>query len=92
MGITRPRRPRPKHLAAKLAEIRRNLGLSQAELIDRLHYTESDLTQGMVSNFELGRREPPLPLLLAYARLAGVSTDALIDDHVAPEEATQKSR
>jgi len=28
----------------------------------------------------LGTREPPLPILLRYARLAGISTDVLIDD------------
>ena len=35
-----------------------------------------------ISQFETGRREPPLMLLLAYARLAGVSTDVLIDDRM----------
>jgi transcriptional regulator with XRE-family HTH domain len=33
-----------------------------------------------VSGYELGTREPSLPVLLKYARLAGVSTDVLIDD------------
>ena len=28
------------------------------------------------------KREPLLPVLLAYARLAGVSTDVLIDDEL----------
>jgi hypothetical protein len=36
--------------------------------------------RGYVSQFEAGRREPVLVVLLAYARLAGVSTDVLIDD------------
>jgi hypothetical protein len=27
-----------------------------------------------------GRREPPLMVLLAYAKLVGISTDVLIDD------------
>jgi hypothetical protein len=31
---------------------------------------------------ERGKREPPLKLLLAYARVAGVSTDVLIDDEL----------
>jgi transcriptional regulator with XRE-family HTH domain len=35
-----------------------------------------------VSQYELGTREPPLPILLKYARLAGISTDVLIDDEV----------
>ncbi|MDX6498509.1 MAG: hypothetical protein QOG23_1769 [Blastocatellia bacterium] len=35
-----------------------------------------------VSQYELGTREPPLPILLKYARLAGISTDVLIDDEI----------
>jgi transcriptional regulator with XRE-family HTH domain len=33
-----------------------------------------------ISAFELGTREPPLPVLLEYARAAGVWVDVLIDD------------
>jgi transcriptional regulator with XRE-family HTH domain len=35
-----------------------------------------------ISGYERGEREPPLPVLLKYAKLAGVSTDTLIDDTV----------
>jgi hypothetical protein len=35
-----------------------------------------------VSSYELGRTEPPLPVLLKYARCVGVSTDVLIDDEL----------
>jgi transcriptional regulator with XRE-family HTH domain len=35
-----------------------------------------------ISGYERGEREPPLPVLLKYARLAGISTDSLIDDEV----------
>lgn len=73
------KRPRPAHLGKKLLYIRQTLNLSQNELIERLNY-DGDLVRTMVSNFELGTREPPLPLILAYARLAGISTDYLIDD------------
>jgi hypothetical protein len=38
--------------------------------------------RGYVSQFETGRREPVLVVLLAYARLAGISTDVLIDDRL----------
>jgi transcriptional regulator with XRE-family HTH domain len=33
-----------------------------------------------ISGYERGEREPPLPILLAYARLAKVSVESLIDD------------
>lgn len=72
-------RPRPGRLAEKLQQIRLALGLTQSDLISRLGYKE-ELFQGSVSAYELGKREPSLPLLLRYARLAGVCVDVLIDD------------
>lgn len=70
---------RPKRLAEKLKKIRNDLSLSQNELIDRMGFAGA-IFQGNVSQYELGRREPPLSVLLAYARLAKVSVDTLIDD------------
>jgi transcriptional regulator with XRE-family HTH domain len=75
-------RPKPKRLAEKLLQIRLNLGLSQTELIRRLDFDELELVQGTISTYELGKREPSLPLLLAYARLAKIITDKLIDDNL----------
>jgi transcriptional regulator with XRE-family HTH domain len=39
-----------------------------------------DVAYTAVSGYELGTRQPDLLVLLRYARLAGVSTDVLIDD------------
>ena len=72
-------RIRPKRLPEKLRQIRLALGLSQTEMLKRLGY-EDKIAYHRISNYELGTGEPPLPVLLAYARLAGVSTDVLIDD------------
>jgi len=74
-------RPRPQRLSEKLVQIRLKLNLSQNELISRLGYSQ-DLFQGSVSAYERGKREPSLPLLLRYARLAGVCVDILIDDEL----------
>jgi len=74
------KRPVPKKLAKKLAQIRANLGLSQTEIVKALNYKASPLRPAQISQFETGRREPPLMLLLAYAKLARISTDVLIDD------------
>jgi transcriptional regulator with XRE-family HTH domain len=74
------KRPVPKKLAKKLAQIRADLGLSQTQMVKALNYKASPLRPAQISQFETGRREPPLMLLFAYARLAGVSTDVLIDD------------
>ena len=70
---------RPKRLAEKLRQIRMSLGLSQSEMLERLGFGET-LFRSNVSQYELGRREPPLKLLLAYARSVNISTDYLIDD------------
>jgi len=72
-------RRKPKRLAKKLVAIRSKLGLSQNELIKHLGL-EDELTQARVSAYERGIREPSLLVLLAYARLVGISTDVLIDD------------
>jgi transcriptional regulator with XRE-family HTH domain len=74
------RRPMPKKLAKKLRQIRMRLGLSQTEMVKALSYKASPLYSSQISQYEQGNREPPLMLLLAYARLARVSTDELIDD------------
>jgi transcriptional regulator with XRE-family HTH domain len=74
-------RPRPKHLPAKLLQIREALGLSQSEMLRRLGY-EEEMVYARISEYELGKNEPPLPVLLEYARAANVSTDVLIDDEL----------
>ncbi len=72
-------RPRPKRLAEKLLHIRNALGLSQSELWRRLG-VEDDIPFKRISRYELDQNEPPLFVLLQYARAAGVHVEALIDD------------
>src|SRR5688572_11192560 len=72
-------RPRPKQLANKLLSIRTALGLSQNELIKAL---DVDINQGRISEYEKGTGEPSLPVLLKYARLAGVCLERLVDDEL----------
>jgi len=71
----------PTELAEKLTRIRLSLELSQNELIRRLGL-EDDLTQARISAYERGVREPPLLVLLSYAKVAGVYVDVLIDDEL----------
>ena len=75
----RKARMRQERLARKLLQIRQALGLSQSEMMRRLGFEEV-LDYKRISEYELGKNEPPQAVLLAYARLAGVSTDVLIDD------------
>jgi transcriptional regulator with XRE-family HTH domain len=76
----RAQRPRPARLAAKLLQIRHTLGLTQQQMIERLDYRQSPLFIWYISQFEQDKREPPLPLLLRYARVAGVGLEVLVDD------------
>jgi len=75
------RRPKPKRLAKKLLEIRQQLGLSQNGLIRHLGFS-GELFQSSISAFELGTREPPLPVLLEYARVANIYVEVLINDEL----------
>ena len=74
-------RPKPERLPEKLLTIRLSLELSQDGMLERLGLAESRY-RSAVSGYELGTREPPLPILLQYARLAGVWVDVLIDDEL----------
>jgi len=70
----------PKKLGRKMRQIREGLGISQRQIVDALNYTATPLRASQISQYENGQREPTMMLVLAYARLAGVSTDVLIDD------------
>jgi transcriptional regulator with XRE-family HTH domain len=43
---------------------------------------EDTIDYKRISEYELGKNEPPLAILLQYARAANVSTDVLIDDEM----------
>lgn len=76
----RARRPTPKLLAAKLLAIRKYLHITQEQMVERLDYKETPLFTGHISEYERGVREPPLLVLLKYARLVRVPMDVLVDD------------
>ena len=73
---TKPR-PRPELLASKLRTIRDKLGLSQSQMARRL---DAGILPARISEYELGHREPSLLTLLAYARVAHVSMERIVDD------------
>ena len=74
-------RPKPSRLPEKLLRIRLALELSQDGMLQRLGLHEK-LSRTSISAYELGTGEPPLPVLLDYARLANVWVDVLIDDEL----------
>jgi transcriptional regulator with XRE-family HTH domain len=76
---------RPKRLPRKLLEIRLNLGLSQGGMSRRLG--GDDAERAYISKYERGVLEPPLEVLLEYARAISITgggefLEALIDDSI----------
>lgn len=78
----RSTRPRPVHLASKLKQIRLCLNLTQEQMVERLNYKQSPLVASQISEFENDKREPPVQLLLSYARTAGIPLEYLVDDEL----------
>jgi transcriptional regulator with XRE-family HTH domain len=71
-------RTRQRKLAQKLKTIRESLGLSQGQLVKEFGLER--LSRGNISMYELGEREPPIYVLLAYGKAANVCMDTLLDD------------
>ncbi len=78
MGTARLKQER---LAEKLLRVRLAFGLSQPDMHRRLN-VEDIIPYNRISDYELGKRDPPLAVLLKYARAANVYVDALIDDEL----------
>jgi transcriptional regulator with XRE-family HTH domain len=72
-------------MPAKLAALREKLGLSQGQIAKAVGVEN----RASISGYERGEREPPLPVLLAYAKLAKLSTDVLIDDEWSVADVTK---
>ena len=74
----------PKRLGGKLFLIRRSLNRTQSEMLEELnqHGDFSTLTQNVISDYEKNRREPPPLVLYAYAKIANVYIEVLVDDEI----------
>ena len=68
-------------LGARIAALRREAGLNQAELAQRLQISPS-----AVGMYEQGRREPSADTLVAMAQLFGVSVDYLLTGQAAEKD------
>ena len=82
-------RHRPELLAEKLLAIREFLNLGQQEMAETLKREiisqsrrEFQLHPGRISEYETGKREPNLFMLIAYGRLAQVHLESFADDEV----------
>jgi transcriptional regulator with XRE-family HTH domain len=75
-------RSRPRRLATKLKAVRTKLVLTQTERVKALAVKDEPLRAASISGYELGQREPPLLVLLRYARLGGCTMEQLVDDKI----------
>ena len=76
----RGKRVMPKRLGEKLLKIRESLDLTLEGLIEKLDCPDIPLYPASISMYESGKREPPLLILLRYARLGNVTMEMLVDD------------
>ena len=74
------KRAMPKKLGKKMRQIRERFGMSQRQMVDALNYKDTPLRASQISQYENGQREPTMMLVLAYARLAKVPMEVLVDD------------
>lgn len=79
--MKKPLRTKSTRLGKKLKQIRLRLRLSQSEILSRLGFSD-ELFRSNISQYERGKRVPPPPVLLAYARAAGVLMEDIVDDEV----------
>ena len=77
----RAKRWRVEKLPKKLLQIRESLNLTQEELVKKLGL-ETKIYRNTISAYESGEREPPMPIVLAYAYLAEVHLEVLVDDEL----------
>ena len=75
-------RARPKKLGTKLKQIRLSLELTQEQMVKRLAVRDEPLYSASISQYESGKREPPLLVLLRYAELYGCTMEELVKDKV----------
>lgn len=77
----RAKRWRVDRLPEKLLKIREDLDLTQEEMVNRLGL-KNKIPRNNISFYETGEREPPIPIILAYAYCIGVHLEILVDDEL----------
>jgi transcriptional regulator with XRE-family HTH domain len=70
----------PERLGEKLMAVRLRLGCSFAEMADKLSDERDSVTKSHVFQYENGKMDPPLAILLRYSRLARVRMEIFADD------------
>ena len=76
------RRPRPQLLPQKLVFIREHLNLTRTQIKKSLNLSQA----ARVSEYEKGKRKPPLEVVLGYSKLARVPMESLVEDAISIDE------
>ena len=71
-----------KLLGSRVAQLRKDHGLTQVQLAQAL-----GISQQMVASYEVGRRRIPVSMLQALAKALSVDIDALLSDESAKAQA-----
>lgn len=78
----RGKRARPARLGEKLSAIRRYFDCTLEQMAERLSDDKVSVRRQAVSQYELSDNEPPLPILLRYARISDITMEILVDDEM----------
>lgn len=71
----------PKRLPEKLVQVRKALGLTQQEMLELLALPK-EILQTSISQYERGKIEPPIFVLLRYAEVANIWLEVLLQDNL----------
>lgn len=71
----------PERLPEKLVQIRKAFGLTQQQMLERLDLPE-EILQTSISQYEKGKIEPPIFVLLRYADMINVWLEVLLRDEL----------
>src|ERR1041385_2384863 len=72
---------RPERLGEKLRQIRVALDLSQSKFLKHLGF-EGEIAYTRISEYERGKKDPTLDVLVEYARVARVHLEVIVDDRL----------
>ncbi len=73
---------RPERLAEKLIKIRAKLGFSQSEMAKALERQGARADRTYISRYESEHRVPGLLTVSAYAKIARVSMEQIVNDEL----------
>ena len=86
-------RNRPQLLPEKLLAIRDFLNVAQPDMASKLQFEilshsrqQYRITSARISEYENGKREPNLLVMIAYVRLGQVHMESVVDDQVTVDD------